>query len=88
MTSEAVNPNTALPPPPPVIYVQYHVTVVRRVANVLSKGKTMAFMHQQYSALLRGAERQALALWVIQLKNGSSDEKQFMLWGRYYEEKH
>lgn len=49
----------------------------------------MAFTHgQQYSALLRGAERQALALWVIQLKNGSSDEKQFMLWGRYYEEKH
>lgn len=71
---------------PPPDCVRYHVTVVRKAANTPSKGKTMAFTLQQHSAHLGGSERQALALWVIQLKNGSFDEKQPMLWRKYYEE--
>lgn len=49
-------------------YVRYYVRVVREVANTLSKGKTVTFMHQQHSVLLRGSERQLLALWVTPLK--------------------
>lgn len=45
-------------------------------------------MHQQLSVHLQGTERQPLALWVIQLKNGSFDEKQSMHWGKYSEVKH
>lgn len=49
-------------------HVRYYVRVVRKVANTLSKGKTVTFTHQQHSALIRGSERQLLALWVTQLK--------------------
>lgn len=45
-------------------------------------------MCQQLSAHLEGSERQPLALWVIQLKNVSFDERQFVCWGKYDEVKH
>lgn len=53
---------------PSFAYVGYYVRVVRKVANTLSKGKTVTFTHQQHSVLIRGSERQLLALWVTQLK--------------------